>query len=314
MTTWLLDSDPAIRWQVMRDLLDEPEEVWRTERKRVETTGWGAELLARRDPDGQWAGGAFLPAGFTSQLWQEEGQPWTATAFALNDLRIWGLDPDSDAARETVRLVGEHARWDEGDQPYWDGEVEECINGRTVADGAYFGIDMAALVARLVGERQPDGGWNCERANGSVRSSFDSTINVLEGLLEFERATGGTPESRAARQAGEEFLLERALYRRKSTGEPADLDYMKLLHPYRWWYSVLRALDYMRASATSTGSAVDGRLEPALDYLRSRRLPDGRWPVDDRPRGRQWFEVEDGPGTPSRWVTMTALRILRWAD
>lgn len=199
---WLLDGDPAIRWQVMRDLLDEPEQVWQAERAKVETHGWGADLLARQGEDGLWDGGVFVPAGFTREAWQQEGQPWTGAAYALNDLREWGLDPRSEAARRVVRLVGENGRWDEGDQPFWEGEVEECINGRLLADGAYFGVDMVALAARLVSERQPDGGWNCERANGSVRSSFDSTINVLEGLLEFERATGGTPESRTARQAG----------------------------------------------------------------------------------------------------------------
>lgn len=314
LVSWLLDSDPAVRWQVMRDLLDEPEDVWQAERARVETTGWGRELLEAQDADGLWAGGAFIPAGFTSQIWQQEGQPWTATAFALNDLRLWGLAPDSDSARRTVSLVGQHARWDAGGQPFWDGEVEECINGRTLADGVYFGVDMTAVVARLVADRQPDGGWNCERVNGSVRSSFDSTINVLEGLLEYERATGGTPDSIAARRGGEEFLLERELFRRKTTGDPADAEYLKLLHPHRWRYSVVRALDYMRLSAAMTDSSVDRRLDAALDHVRARRLPDGRWPVDGRPDGRQWFEVDDGPGTPSRWVTLVALRILRWAD
>ncbi len=311
---WLLDGDPAIRWQVMRDLLDEPEQVWQAERAKVETHGWGADLLARQGEDGLWDGGVFVPAGFTREAWQQEGQPWTGAAYALNDLREWGLDPRSAAAHRVVRLVGQNGRWDEGDQPFWEGEVEECINGRLLADGAYFGVDMVALAARLVSERQPDGGWNCERANGSVRSSFDSTINVLEGLLEFERATGGTPESRTARQAGEEFLLERNLFRRKTTGEPADADYLLLGHPHRWVYSILRALDHLRAGASLTGAPADPRLTPALDHLRSRRMPDGRWPLDVRHGGRQWFEVDEGPGMPSRWVTLSALRVLRWAE
>ena len=134
---WLLDSDPAIRWQVMRDLLDLPEEEWAAERRRVETVGWGARLLACQDADGQWAGGAFAPADFEWSRIEAEGQPWTATCFALQQLRLLGLDPASEAARRTVALVGANARWEEGDQPYWEGEVEECINGRTVADGAY---------------------------------------------------------------------------------------------------------------------------------------------------------------------------------
>ena len=199
---WVLDSDPSIRWQVMRDLQDRPEVEWRAVRARVESEGWGARLLALEDDDGQWAGGSFVPLGFTRQEWETEGQPWTATCFVLTQLRELGLDPMSASAVRAVRLVGENSRWDQGDQPYWTGETEECINGRTVADGAYFGADVSALVTRLVGERLEDGGWNCERANGSVRSSFDTTINVLEGLAEHEVATGGTPESRAARRAG----------------------------------------------------------------------------------------------------------------
>ncbi len=312
--SWLLDGDPAIRWQVMRDLLDEPESTWRAARAAVETSGYGAALLSHQDPNGLWAGGVFVPDGFTRELWQHEGQPWTATAYAMNDLREWGLEPTSAAAVRAVRLVGENGRWDEGDQPFWEGEVEECINGRTLADGAYFGVDMSPLAARLVGEQQPDGGWNCERANGSVRSSFDSTINVLEGLLEFERATGGTAESTAARRGGEEFLLERGLFRRRSTGEPADAAYLLLAHPRRWHYDVLRALDYFRASVLASGAPVDPRLADALAHLRGRRLADGRWPLDVRHRGRQWFEVDEGVGMPSRWVTLSALRVLRWAD
>ncbi len=309
---WLLDSDPSIRWQVMRDLLDAPESNWTAERAKVETEGWGARLLSYQDADGQWAGGAFFPNGFERREWLERGQPWTATTFSLSQLREFGLDPASDRARRTVELIGANSRWDEGGQPYWEGEVEECINGRTVADGAYFGVDVSSIVDRLVGERLDDGGWNCERINGSVRSSFATTINVLEGLLEYERATGGTRESQEARRSGEEFLLKRNLFRRLSTGEPADERFLRFLHPNRWRYDVLRAADYFRFSAIRTGADRDPRLGDAIDHIRSRRLPDGTWPLDESPRGRVWFEVDEGPGKSSRWVTLRAMRVLRW--
>ncbi len=309
---WLLDADPAIRWQVRRDLMGAPEVVWAPERARVETEGWGARLLTLQDPDGQWAGGAFFPAGFGRSDWEAEGQPWTTTAHVLNELRQLGLDPASASARRTVALVGANSRWDEGGQPFWSGEVEECINGRTVADGAYFGADVGGIVARLLGEIQPDGGWNCERVNGSRRSSYHTTINVLEGLLAFERAGGGSPELRAARAGGEAFLLERDLFRRRSTGAPADPKFLSFTHPGRWHYGVLRALDYFRAAALHAGTRPDPRLAPAIEHLRARRGANGRWPLDWQPRGRVWFEMEDGAGQPSRWITLRALRVLTW--
>ena len=311
---WLLDSDPAIRWQAMRDLLDAPEAEWRAERAKVETEGWGARLLSYEDEDGQWAGGAFAPRGFGREDFEREGQPWTATASSLTQLHEFGLDPSSDRARRAVALIGESSRWEHDDQPFWEGEVEECINGRTVANGAYFGVDVSGIVDRLVGERLADGGWNCERANGSVRSSFATTINVLEGLLEFERATGGTPKSRAARESGEEYLLERGLFRRRSTGAPADERFLAFLHPNRWRYDVLRALDYFRSSAALTGAAPDRRLGDAVEHVRSKRRDDGTWALDWTPPGRVWFEMDEGPGRPSRWVTLRALRVLRWWD
>ncbi len=309
---WLLRSDPAIRWQVMRDLLDAPESEWQTERGRIATEGWGARLFDCQDGDGQWAGGAFLPSGFTSKDWHAEGQPWTATSFVLTQLREFGLDPTCERARRTVAAVGENSRWDEGSQPFWEGEVEECINGRTVADGAYFCVDVSPIVERLTGERQPDGGWNCERCNGSMRSSFHTTINVLEGLLEFERSTGGTAESRKARRSGEEYLLERRLFRRAGIGEPADEGFLFFTHPNRWRYDVLRALDYFRAASLFAGTSPDARLGEAIDHLRRRRGPDGRWLLDVRHRGRVWFDIDEGEGRPSRWITLRALRILRW--
>jgi hypothetical protein len=213
-----------------------------------------------------------------------------------------------------VDLIGANCRWEHDRQPYWEGEVEPCLNGVTVANGTYFGVDMAQVVYRLVGERLDDGGWNCEAENGSVRSSFDTTINVLEGLLEFERATGATPESRDVRLSGEEYLLTRSLFRRLTTGEPADERYLNFTHPNRWHYDVLRGLDYFRASSALTAVPPDPRLGEAIDHVRFRRLEDGTWPLDWNPEGRTWFDVDDGQDQPSRWITLRALRTLKWWD
>ena len=311
---WLLDSDPSIRWQVMRDLLGAPEPEWSAERARVETAGWGARLLALEDADGQWAGGSFLPSNFDEREWEQVGQPWTATCYVLTQLREFGLDPASERAQRAVQLIGANARWYHDHEPFWAGEVEECINGRTVTDGAYFGVDVSLIVERLLGERLEDGGWNCERVNGSVRSSFATTINVLEGLLEFERVSGGTDAVRAARAAGEEYLLERHLFRRLSTGEVADQQFLRLANPNRWYYDILRALDYFRSAGALSGRAPDRRLAESIDLLRSKRLTDGRWALEWTPPGRVWFSIDDGVGLPSRWLTLRALRVLSWWD
>jgi len=314
VTDWLLSSDVSVRWQVMRDLLDAPLPAWRAERAKVASEGWGARLLSYEDDDGQWAGGAFLPSGFGSGDWKEQGQPWTATTFSLTQLREFGLEPASPAARRAVDLVGANSRWDEGGQPFWEGEAEECINGRVVADGAYFGVDVSAVVARLVSQRLGDGGWNCERANGSVRSSFATTVNVLEGLLEYERATGGTPGSREARRSGEEYLLERRLARRLRDGQVADKQFLALTYPPRWRYDILRALDYFRSAAVFGCVPPDERLAEAVEHIRSKRRSDGTWHLDWRPKGRVWFEMDKGPGRPSYWVTLKAARVLKWFE
>jgi len=303
---WLLEGDPAIRWQVLRDLTSaSPDEV-AAERGRVEHDGWGARLLALEDPDGLWAGGACFPASHTGG---EPGQPWTATMHTLQTLQLLGLDPASQSARRAIALVAENGRWEHDGQRYFEGEVEPCINGRTIETGAHFGVDVAAIVERILAERLDDGGWNCGVEYGSVRSSFDTTINVLDGLLEFERATGGSADVGVARRAGEEYLLERHLLRRKSTGEVAVPAYLEFAFPYYWHYDGLRALDYFRRA----GAHPDHRMAEAVAVVRSKRQPDGRWLLDRIHPGRVHFDLED-VGTPSRWNTFRALRVLEWWD
>jgi hypothetical protein len=306
---WLLDSDPAIRWQVLRDLVDAPAEVVAAERARVATEGWGARLLALLGEDGQWAGGACFPArGWRRD--EEPGQPWTATLPTLQLLHSFGVDPCSQRMREVVALVSDHCRWEHAGQPFFSGEVEPCINGRTVTLGTYFGQDVNGVVARLLGEQLEDGGWNCEVESGSVRSSFATTINVLEGLLAHERATGGSAESVGARRRGEEYLLERSLIRRKSTGEIVNPAWPQFSFPIRWHYDVLRALDYFRL----VGDAPDARMGEAISVLRSKRQSDGTWLLENTHPGEVHFALEDGDGRPSRWNTLRALRVLSWYE
>lgn len=304
---WLLDSDPAIRWQVLRDLAGaSPDEV-AAERAKVAREGWGARLLALQGADGQWAGGACFPGDFQWSAMEELGQPWTATLPVLQLLMEFGIDPAEPAVRRAVNAVRENSRWEHAGQRFFDGEVEPCINGRTVALGAYFGQPVEGVVERLLGESLEDGGWNCEAERGSVRSSFHTTINVLEGLLEYERAIGGTAQITAARKRGEEYLLERELFRRKSTGEVAHPAWLEFSWPMYWYYDVLRGLDYFRAADIR-----DPRMMAAIEAVRSKQQPDGRWLLENSKPGAIPFQQENGDGQPSRWITLRALRVLEW--
>jgi hypothetical protein len=305
---WLLDSDPAIRWQVLRDLARAPAEEVAAERARVAVEGWGAGLLSLQGEDGQWAGGACFPARHFTQPDPTPGQPWISTLPTLQLLQEFGVDPHDDRVRRAVAMVRDHCLWEHDGQAFFAGEVEPCINGRTVTLGIYFGQDVESIVARLLEEQLEDGGWNCEAENGSVRSSFATTINVLEGLLTHERATGGTADSIAARRRGEEYLLERKLARRKSTGEVVKPAWLQFSFPTRWHYDVLRALDYFR----SAGGVPDSRLDEAIELLRSKRQPDGTWLLENTHPGRIHFALEDGDGRSSRWNTLRALRVLEW--
>ena len=308
VTDWLLDAEPAIRWQVLRDLVDAPSNVVAAERARVATEGWGARLLDLQGDDGQWAGGACFPAA--SFNWRDDGngQPWTATLPTLQLLQDFGVDPADERVRVAIAAVKDGCRWEHAGQPFFDGEVEPCINGRTVALGTYFGQPVDGIVARLLGEQLEDGGWNCEAENGSVRSSFHTTINVLEGLLAYERAKRGSPELVAASRRGEEYLLERKLVRRKSTDEVVDPEWLECSFPTRWHYDILRGLEYFR----SAGGAPDARVDEAISVLRSKQQPDGRWLLENTHPGNVHFTLEDGDGRPSRWNTLRAMRVLRW--
>lgn len=306
---WLLNSDPAIRWQVLRDLAHASPDVVAGERTRTVTEGWGAQLLALQGDDGQWDGGACFPAN--SLNWRrEQGQPWTSTLPTLQLLVDFGIDPHSDRVRNAVQRVKEVCRWEHAGEPFFSGEVEPCINGRAISIGIYFGQNMSALVSRLVDEQLDDGGWNCEAENGSLRPSFATTINVLEGLLAHERATGGSPESVAARHRGQEYFLERRLLRRKSTGEIVNRSWLSFSFPPRWHYDVLRCLDYFR----SVGAPPDSRMDEAIDLLRSKRQADGTWLLENTHPGKIWFPVDNGDRRPSRWNTLRALRVLEWHE
>ncbi len=306
---YLLDSDPAIRWQVLRDLTDASSDEVAAERARVATEGWGTRLLAEQAEDGYWDGGVYRPG------WVDEERPfydaWTATHPSLQLLREFGLDPVSPEAKRAIGRVREGARWDHAGERYFDGEVESCINGGALANAAYFGEGGDRIVETLLATRLPDGGWNCWDEDGTSRSSFHSTICALEGLWEWEQATGGTAVATAARVEAEEYLLERRLMRRLSTGELIDPRFTMPSFPTRWYYDVLRGLDYFRLARPER----DDRCADAVELIRGKQLPFGLWKLELTHQGPTLFEMEaEHEGFPSRWITLTALRVLTWWD
>ncbi len=305
---WLLDSDASVRWQVMRDLTDAPADAVAAERARIATDGVGARLLALQAPDGRWGGAAW-------------NRGWDSTMHALWLLRELGIDPASAEAQRAVGLVRERVTWQgcgpkECERnPFFAGEIEPCINGQVAAAGAYFGQDVGSLIDRLLDEQLDDGGWNCEAERGSTRSSFNTTICVLDALLEYEQSIDRRPDVTDARLRGQEYLLDRRLFRRRSTGEPIERDrkggasWTRFAFPTWWHYDVLRGLDYLRRA----GVTPDARVAEAIDLVASKCRADGRWMLEVQHAGRMPVDVNEGAGRPSRWITLRALRVLRWA-
>ncbi len=260
---WLLDSDPAIRWQVMRDLDGEAPDAIGAQRSRVATEGWGAQLLALQSPAGNWG-----------------GPKWDLiTLYSLVALKDLGLDPASKQARKMIDRVDSRLvfKW-LNNRPYLHGETEPCINGRILGVGSYFKEPNDALANQLLGEQLEDGGWNCEawpfvspKRPPSRRSSFHTTICVLEGLLEYERAGGKRAAVTRARKRAENYLLERRMFRSLRTGEVIDKRWLRFSFPTFWHYDVLRGLDYLR----NAGVKPDSRVGDAIKTVIERRHQNG---------------------------------------
>jgi hypothetical protein len=297
---WLMDSDPAIRWQALRDLTEASPDAVAAERARVPHEGLGAEILASQGSDGPW---------------HRTGAPdWLPTLFTMLLLRATGASPADPAVEAAVARLEAGYEWDEEfrDKPFktfFEGEVEPCINGGVLALGASFGRPTESLARRLLRDQLDDGGWNCD-APTSKCASFHSTICVLEGLLEYERAVGSAPEVAAARRRGEEYLLERGLFRRRSTGEVANPAFLEFAFPPRYHYDVLRGLDYFR----SAGDPPDARIGDAVDLVVRKRQADGRWLLDRKQDEALTVPLPESVGEPSRWNTLRALRVMRWHE
>ncbi len=288
---WLLAGDPAIRWQVQRDLLRQPASVWKREQARVGVEGWGAKLLSFQDAHGRW----------TPRLY---GYKWISTTYSMVLLRRMGLPARDPRAVRACRLFLQEGLWEDGGINLSSSQrrSETCITGMTLGLLSWFGLDdprREQLVDYLLRHQLADGGWNCEWDRGAGHSSFHTTTSVLEGLREY--AVGGGPaatQAEAAERRGQGFLLVHRLFRSHTTGQVVDPRLLRLSFPPRWRHDVLRSLDYFR----SAGADRDERMADAMEVVTRKRRLDGRWPLQQRYPGRTWFEMEQ-VGRPSRWNT-----------
>jgi len=302
---WLLDGDPAIRWQAMRDLMAAPARTVERERRKVAREGWGARLLARQDAAGTWAGRKSGDGG----LYHPK---WTSTTYTLLLLRDLGLPATNRQARRACTLLLDGGFQRDGGFNYgWGGQGETCITGMLVSMLSCFRHDDERLdtaLAHLLDRQMPDGGWNCQRPRGATHSSVHTTISVLEGLRDYELYRGRRLRAvRAAQRRGREFLLAHRLFRSHRTGEIIKPVFLRFAFPPRWHYDVLRALDHFQA----VDAPRDERLAEAVSIVLRARGKDGRWRLQHRFPGKTWFEMER-VGAPSRWNTLRALRVLRW--
>jgi hypothetical protein len=293
---WLEGGDPAVAWQVKRDLSGASKKDVGSERTRVSGEGWGARLLRLQQGDGRWGGGIYTPK-------------WISTTYTLLLLRHLGIDPAGSGSRQAIdRLVEGPARWRSG-AGFFEYSGETCVTAMVLALACYFRITGSfqdGVVESLLEQQRGDGGWNCQR--DSSRSSFNTTISVLEAMLEYEGTKAAVAaDTVKARKRAHEYLLERRLMRSLSTGELIKPRWRLFSFPPRWHYDVLRGLDYLSDARV----APDDRWSEALELLREKQTADGRWPLQNRHVGKEHFQMEK-PGKPSRWNTLRALRVLRW--
>lgn len=300
VTEWLLEGDASIRWQVLADLLDAPDEQIQAERRRVSQEGWGAELLASQTPDGLWDGGLYSPK-------------WTSTTYTLLLLRDLGLLPRNTQALAGCGLVLEGGIYQDGGINFFGSlkHSETCVTGMVLSILSYFQFldeRLHVLSKHLLDQQLADGGWNCQSYKGHTHSSFNTTISVLEGLWHYQQVNNGlSGRIGEAMFRAVEFLLQHRLYRSHRTGEIASASFTRFSFPPRWHYDVLRGLDFFRAYNATR----DERLSDAIKLLVSKRKPDGRWLLQNKHHGRVYFEMER-VGEPSRWNTLRALRVMRW--
>lgn len=306
---WLLESDqPAARYHTLVDLLDRSKgdaEV-RAAYAAIPRRGWARDILARQHPGGYWEGRKDLyRPKYTATIWR---------LIVLSDLGLTAQDP---RVRRTCELfLRDYARKDGGFDDVESARSELCLTGNLTRTLARCGFGDDPKVRSgfdwLVEHQMEDGGWHCFYQNAFGRG----TLDAWEGLYAYTALPRArwTPRIQRSVEAGAEFFLDRELLHQGRRYVP----WFRFHYPVHYYYDVLVGLDML----TALGYGGDRRLRPALDILEKKRRRDGTWALDKihpdlgagagyrfrRKPKRFALETE---GRPSKWITLTALRILK---
>jgi hypothetical protein len=295
---WLLSGDVSVQYQTRRDLLNSDQSLLR---ERIAKEGWGARFLSFRRSDGHWGRAYYQPK-------------WTSTHYTLLDLKNLAVSPLTQPVKSTIEMVLETEKGSDGgiNPSATIKQSDVCMSGMFLNVASYFRTDeqpLQSVIDFILSQQLSDEGFNCQfNRSGAVHSSLHSTLSVIEGINEYAR-NGYTYRLSAlqrAEQDSREFILRHRLFRSDHTGEIIDRKMLMLSYPSRWRYDILRAMDYFRAA----GVAYDRRMEDAFTMLLNKRRSDGTWPLQARHPGQTHFEMEQ-TGTPSRWNTLRALRVLK---
>ncbi len=296
---WLLEGDVSIQYQVWRDLLGVDKKKLQAS---ISTEGWGQEYLSKRKSDGHWGDGFYQPK-------------WISTHYTLLDLRNLNLSPTNDIVQETLELILQNNIADDGGiqlGPSTSQYSDVCVNGMFLNYASYFKtpeIKMHSIIDCLLNEIMADGGFNCRTTrSGAKHSSLHTTISVLEGLSEFQKAgyTYRKDEILSVKKSSIEFILLHQLFLSDRTGQIINKEFLKLTYPCRWKYDILRALDFFQY----TGIGWDNRMKAAIDVLKSKRNNEGSWNMQAAHPGQVHVNMEKA-GKPSRWNTLRVLRVMK---
>jgi len=295
---WLLTGDVSIQYQTYRDLLDTDNPELR---KRIASEGWGFKFLSLRNENGHWGQKFYQPK-------------WTSTHYTLLDLNNLNISPNNELVIDTLnKIMSEEKSPDGGILPSGSTRKSDiCINGMVLNYSAYFQIEeklLESIIDFLLTERMHDGGFNCQsNRKGANHSSLHTTLSVIEGILEYQKNgyTYRGDELNNAKLASQEFILMHKLFRSDKTGNIINPNFLKLRYPGRWYYDILRALDYFRLAEVK----YDSRMSEAIEIILSKRTKDGYWKLASKHPGQSHFEMEQA-GKPSRWNTLRALRVLK---